>query len=583
VGSTLAAATAALVTLLIAASASGGPGDALPDIVPDAPSGDFLQTYVDTDGTSRLLLRFNGYVHNAGVGALELRGTDNSDGVMASVSQRIFSADGASSRDVATSGQIRYETADGHGHFHLRAAMQYGLFEETRTTLAAPAMKVGFCLVDSQQISGSVPKGYPLGTNCEKGTPNAPTVVMGVSPGWRDIYPWNLAFQWVDVSDVAPGTYWLAARVDPHSVMLEASESNNDWAFKSSQSVVPGWVAQSSSVTVPTGTPTTIPLSGRSFGQPGAIRWEIVSGPQLGSLDRLAGVPFEQSSVIYTPRPGATGVDTFWIRARDSLSSFPRFPAQAMVTVTINGPVPSIVISGAPAFLYTGTGAQLTATVTGTSSSVSWSVDGAPGGNATSGTITPSGLYTAPASVPPAGTVTVRAASANASADVAIAIQAPPPPTPAPSPTPPAPPTPPPPPSSGSAPLPSPAPPLVAKVPPETKVASTKSIRANPLSVPALSARGRLLLVGLKSTRAGTLRFQVLRGGTRLGGCVVRTPGRSSVTCAVTIRRGVALLGIRVRIGLHANGKLVATRVARVTGVATASTDGLRTLYCKLG
>ena len=49
---------------------------------------------------------------------------------------------------------------------------------------------------------------------------------------------------------------------------------------------------------------------------------------------------------------------------------------------------------------------QFTETVTGTTNqAVTWSVNGVNGGNSTVGTITPTGLYTAPATVPTSGTV----------------------------------------------------------------------------------------------------------------------------------------------------------------------------------
>ncbi len=50
----------------------------------------------------------------------------------------------------------------------------------------------------------------------------------------------------------------------------------------------------------------------------------------------------------------------------------------------------------------------------------------------------------------------------------------------------------------------------------------------------------------------------------------------------MTVKRGISLRGIHVRIRLRVDGKLLATRSARITGVAAKSTDGLRALYCKL-
>ena len=64
--------SSAIAALGLARAATGvGPAEALPDLVSDAPTGAVLQTYVDSDLTQphRLLLRFNGYVHNQGTGA----------------------------------------------------------------------------------------------------------------------------------------------------------------------------------------------------------------------------------------------------------------------------------------------------------------------------------------------------------------------------------------------------------------------------------------------------------------------------------------------------------------------------------
>jgi len=56
---------------------------------------------------------------------------------------------------------------------------------------------------------------------------------------------------------------------------------------------------------------------------------------------------------------------------------------------------------------------QVTATVTGSSNqNVSWFVNAVAGGNATLGTISASGVYSAPSAMPAAGTVTIKAVSA---------------------------------------------------------------------------------------------------------------------------------------------------------------------------
>src|SRR2546430_12673258 len=70
-----------LLAALCAAGATGGgararaagPADLLPDLVADPPAHPLLDYYAYPDGSHDLLLRFDGYVHNAGAGALDIR------------------------------------------------------------------------------------------------------------------------------------------------------------------------------------------------------------------------------------------------------------------------------------------------------------------------------------------------------------------------------------------------------------------------------------------------------------------------------------------------------------------------------
>jgi len=105
--------------------------------------------------------------------------------------------------------------------------------------------------------------------------------------------------------------------------------------------------------------------------------------------------------------------------------------ASATVSITA-APTVAVSISPTSASVNTGGKQQFSASVSGTSNtSVTWSVNGVNGGNSTVGTISSAGLYTAPASVPSGGSVTVKATSAadtskSASATVTINSVAPP-------------------------------------------------------------------------------------------------------------------------------------------------------------
>src|SRR5207244_2517917 len=87
-----------------------------------------------------------------------------------------------------------------------------------------------------------------------------------------------------------------------------------------------------------------------------------------------------------------------------------------------------VSVSPSLATVSVGTTAQFTATVSySTNQAVTWQVNGSNGGNASVGTISGSGLYTAPLAVPLPATVTVAAisqadTSKSASAAVSVTI-----------------------------------------------------------------------------------------------------------------------------------------------------------------
>ena len=104
---------------------------------------------------------------------------------------------------------------------------------------------------------------------------------MGISAGWRDIYGAGIAFQWVDVSDVGPGTYWLAASSDPDNVVIESNEANNVAAFAATSSVIPGFVAQPVMVSnVAAGQPQKVTLDAKTFGSNGARQFRSRARPR---------------------------------------------------------------------------------------------------------------------------------------------------------------------------------------------------------------------------------------------------------------------------------------------------------------
>jgi len=116
-----------------------------------------------------------------------------------------------------------------------------------------------------------------------------------------------------------------------------------------------------------------------------------------------AGVGLISSAGMYTA-PGTPGTHKVGVTSGADASK------SAHANVTVVAPAIAISISPTSASVTTGATRQFTANVTGTSNTaVNWFVDGTANGNAASGTISASGLYTAPASP---GTHTITATSA---------------------------------------------------------------------------------------------------------------------------------------------------------------------------
>jgi len=535
--SAAAAASLPLLTMAIGATQ-------LPDLVsaPPALSSDYpkgVQVYPD----GRLLLRFDGYITNSpgAPGALEIRASNpDASLVMQTVGQWTgMTSPGVGGSQVDSSGLptpvVKFESADDHDHYHLKNAAEYTLWNQDKTAQVAIAQKTeaGFCLEDSSYAGGAGPATYTTGAAgnafCWQHDPNhAGTLVMGISPGWKDVYGAYLTYQWIDVSNVQPGQYNLAARVDPLNVIRESDEGDNGYKFL--PYTVAGYLAKPFA-TPQTATAKTITLDATQFGTTGARQFMILSSPLHGVLSKSpASGPFSDSTVTYTPNPGYTGADSFTYGAinngNDGLggnyvtptrpNGYPLNPAAATVSLTTT--VPSVAISGAPASMVAGTSVQLTSSLANLGGGVTWSASG--------GAITPTGLFTAPTT---AGTVTVTATSTanpNVRATVTIAV--------------------------APVPVAAPAPGLT----------SVKAVSRALLSGVTTGHIGKRTVVGKVVTgpKTGTVTFTATINRTVLGRCSAKVPARHSFTCKVVLKRNYPLTKVLMTAQMKFGKKSVVQR-----------------------
>jgi len=532
--------TAILPLLAVAAAAAAvipimgfaAPGNALPDLRSDPPNRPILEK-----AGARLLLRFDGFVTNVGYGPLDVTGDPSVAGGM---KQRRSNGDGTWTP--VRQPLVKYETADGHNHFHLMNVMRYSLRRADSTAQVAPAQKVGFCLYDIDEAYGAPmldDQQYAPVNFCQKGKPNATSLSMGVSAGWRDVYDRDLALQWVDVSNTSPGQYRIAAETDPLDVVAESNEGNNGFAF--TNYTLPGYVATPvGTVTVPGGTAKAVTFAATAYGAAGTRVFRVTTAPAHGILNVAVGQTITGNQVTYTPAPGYSGPDAFQYVAASTTGSSAGFPANpgaatATVQVGATAPTPTVAISGAPAALVAGTSAQLQAAVT-PAGPVTWT--------ATAGTISADGLYVAPGTPPAGGNVTVRAtsvASPSVFADATFAITAIP------------------------VPIPTPGPSVIGS--------GATNGSAGLLVAPSITRRGRNVVVRTTARVDGTLLVTAIRGGTPVSRCRVSASAATPASCRVRLPARFSGKAVRITVSLTTNDGQ--TAVARALSRATAGSAGL--------
>lgn len=192
-----------------------------------APLRDF---HIDNSG-GRRLLRFTTVIVNVGAGPFQVHGSRSSTSeTTMSGTQCVW--DGATCVDVATSGVTMQWSGDNHNHWHVVGLQEYRLIRLDNGVRVGTGAKTGFCFYDNTVYDLGL-AGAPQSavyTGC--GTQSALSVTMGQSVGWGDTYYWTLAYQWIDITNLAAGRYRLEVEADPSRRFTEVTHDNNTaWAI----------------------------------------------------------------------------------------------------------------------------------------------------------------------------------------------------------------------------------------------------------------------------------------------------------------------------------------------------------------
>ncbi len=203
---------------------SGGGVPLLPDLISwaDEARGYLYGWTLDRSGRNTVRLRLSTAMTNIGAGPLELRGSTLHDDGTQDVLQRVYANDGSFVDRLA--GEFVFHPSHGHIHFegfaeyNLRAVLPEGGVGD----VVATGGKTSFCLVDLDDYDTPL-----VGAPAEPQYHGCTNTVVGISVGWADVYEEGLPDQWIDVTNVPAGQYWLEAIADPDNHIEELDETNN--------------------------------------------------------------------------------------------------------------------------------------------------------------------------------------------------------------------------------------------------------------------------------------------------------------------------------------------------------------------
>ncbi|MDB4930587.1 MAG: Lysyl oxidase [Myxococcaceae bacterium] len=112
-----------------------------------------------------------------------------------------------------------FEFGTCHMHWHLRGYADYRLFDMAGVEVGR-GHKQSYCLLDTARYMG-MSTDLPATSRYNCGN-------QGIHAGWYDLYGRSLDCQYVDITDVPPGTYRLRAQVNGERVVVESRYDDNE-------------------------------------------------------------------------------------------------------------------------------------------------------------------------------------------------------------------------------------------------------------------------------------------------------------------------------------------------------------------
>lgn len=184
----------------------------------------------DVNGRTRTLLLLSQSFANIGRGRLQVRRGNSTSACpgkgRARGYQDIFLNDGTIKSYPLKECMVYHPI---HRHWHVANIARYDLCEVDPETggpgkVLSTSDKISFCLVDEYRVDADHYRGprYPERyVSCH-------TRISGVSPGWMDEYDYKTYGQWINITGIEDGTYFVKTTVNPNRLLIESSYRNNE-------------------------------------------------------------------------------------------------------------------------------------------------------------------------------------------------------------------------------------------------------------------------------------------------------------------------------------------------------------------
>ncbi len=110
-----------------------------------------------------------------------------------------------------------FEWSPCHGHYHFQGFATYALLDKAGNVIV-PGRKQAYCMLDSHQARFG--PNFPCTSKhtCEQ---------QGIQPGWSDVYSNDIDCQWLDVTGIPSGDYFIQVEVNPQRIFEELTFDNN--------------------------------------------------------------------------------------------------------------------------------------------------------------------------------------------------------------------------------------------------------------------------------------------------------------------------------------------------------------------